>query len=458
MLIDEISEELRAIVGENWVITDPRAIDPYLFDKTEPYIRPQPIKEVIVVKPGSIDEISKVMKLAFASSIPVFPRGGGTGLTGGAIPTRSGIVLSLERLNRVNIDKNNMIAEVEAGATLRKLIEEAEKNDLYFPPHPGDEGAQIGGLIACNAGGSRALRHGTMRNSVLGLQIVLPNGRLVTIGGKALKNNMGTNFSHLFIGSEGSLGIIVKAYVKLYPKPRFSATLLFPFSSPNDAIEAAMELLWNGYVPLSLELVDATSMRKTADYLGLPWKYGTGEVYLMILLAEPNQEMLYAEIEGISSILSRRISGEPILTERREEQDEILKIRSEIYSAYEKNLFEGLDVSLPLGEIRNFLEMLNRIGEKYGVKFPIVAHLGDGTFHPDILLDSKEKEVLVKVREEIYESAISLGGSITGEHGIGYTRRVYAEKYLDEGLKELMRNIKKAIDEKGIMNPDKFIP
>lgn len=456
--MDAAIEKLKEIVGEKWVLFDPKIVEAYLFDKTEHHVRPEPSRDVVVVKPGSVEEVSEVVKFAYREAIPIFPRGGGTGLAGGAIPTRPGIVLSMERLNKIVIDKANMVAEAEAGVTLGRLIEEAEKYDLYFPPHPGDESAQIGGLIACNAGGSRALRHGTMRSFVLGLQVVLPDGEIVNIGGKTFKNNFGTNFSNLFIGSEGTLGIIVKSFIKLHPKPKYSATLLFPFSDPFEAIDSAMELLWIGYLPLSLELIDAFSLKRTSEYLGIPWRYGSEGAFLMIVLTEPTQEMLYAEIEGISALFSKKISGEPILAERKDEQDELLKIRSEIYSAYEKNLFEGLDVSIPIGESKRFIEALMKIGKKYNLNFPIIAHLGDGTFHPDLMLDSLEKEKLIMAREEIYNAAISLGGSITGEHGIGYTRKAYADKYLDNGLKKLMKKVKNIIDERGIMNPDKFIP
>lgn len=457
-MLDKIAEEAKKIVGEGYVVSDPRILEPYLYDKTEPHVRPKPAREVILIKPGSVEEVSEIVKLAYNEGVAVFPRGGGTGLAGGAIPTKPGIILSLERLNRLSIDRENMVADAEAGVTLGRLIEESEKFGLYFPPHPGDEGAQIGGLIACNAGGSRALRHGSMRSSVLGMQVVLPNGELVNVGNKTIKNNMASNFLHLFIGSEGSLGIIVRSFLRLYPKPMHSATILVPYGNVEKAVDSAMKMLWAGYVPLSLELVDSRSMKRTAEYLGLGWKYGEGEAFLMVVVSEPNKDMLYAEIEGISAILYEGASGEPILAERKEEQDEILKIRSEIYSAYEKNLFEGLDVSVPIGEAIRFIDSLKKIEEKYGIKFPIVAHLGDGTFHPDILMDSLDREKLIKVREEVYEAAVYLGGSITGEHGIGYTRKPYADKYMDDGLKRLMIAVKRTIDERGIMNPEKFVP
>jgi len=454
----ELLEKLSRIVGERWVVSDQKVIEAYLYDRTEKSVTPVPSTDVIVVKPATVEEVSEIVELANRESVPIFPRGGGTGLAGGAVPTKPGIVISMERMNRIFVDRENMVAEVEAGATLGKLIEESEKVGLYFPPHPGDEGAQIGGLIACNAGGSRALRHGTMRNYVLGLQVVLPDGTIANIGGKTLKNNMATNFSHLFIGSEGTLGIIVKAVIRLYPKPKHSATLLFPFSNAYDAADSAMKLLWEGFLPLSLELVDAQSMRAAAEYLGMDWKYGEGEAYLIVTISEPNKDMLYAEMAAISDLVSDKLSGEPIVAESKAEQDEILKIRGEIYSAYERNLFEGLDVSVPLGEVKKFIGTIQSIGERYGIRFPIIAHLGDGTFHPDIMHDSLDEKTLLKIREEIYDSVVAMGGSITGEHGIGYTRRPYAEKYLDGGLKKMMRAVKKALDGKGIMNPDKFIP
>ncbi|MEM0046852.1 MAG: FAD-binding oxidoreductase [Fervidicoccaceae archaeon] len=457
-MIHEIAKELERIVGERWLSKDPRAIEPYLYDRTQSAVRPKASENVIVVKPGSIEEVARVVSVAHEASIPIYPRGGGTGLTGGAVPTKPGIIISLERLNRIIIEKENMVADVEAGATLGSLISEAEKNGLFFPPHPGDEGAQIGGLIACNAGGSRAVRHGTMRNFVLGLQVVLPNGEIATIGGKTPKNNMATNFYHLFIGSEGTLGIIVRAWIRLYPKPKNSATILVPYRNAYDAIDSAMKLLWEGYVPLSLELVDSDSLRKTAEYLRIEWRYGNGDFYLMLVLVEPTIEMLYTELEGIAKILEEKASGEPILAERDDEQKEILKIRSEVYSAYENEMFEGLDVSVPLGELTRFVRFIEDLEKKYNVRIPLLAHLGDGTFHPDLLYSGLDEASLERMRDEIYDAVISMGGSITGEHGIGYTRRRYAEKYLNDNLKKLIKKVKSAIDDKGIMNPEKYIP
>lgn len=454
-----VAEKLVEIVGSNWVITSPQVIEAYIYDKTEPYVRPQPSKEVIVVKPSSAKEISEILKVANVERIPVHIRGGGTGLTGGAVPTKAGIIISLERMNRIQIQRENMVAIAEAGATLKKLIDEAQKYDLYYPPHPGDESAQIGGLIATNAGGSRALKHGSIRSTVLGLEVVLPTGEIVVFGGPTLKNNLFTNYMHFFIGSEGILGILTRAWIRLFPKSGHSVTLVYPYCSYEDAITSAKELLFRGFVPLSLEILDRKSAEVSAKYNGTSWPIKKGDYFLILVFAEPSDSMLYAEIEESASILSKRTCDEPVIAEREDEQQLILKIRSDVYSAMEKFVYEGLDVSVPLGAIEKFVEGMNEISKSFGIELPLIGHLGDGTFHPDIIMkEGLRKEDYDLIREKIYELVISLEGTITGEHGIGFTRRKYVPKLLKDEEISVIRRLKMALDPNGILNPDKVLP
>jgi len=265
----EVVERLREIVGDDWVITERRSIEGYLYDETPPYIRPRACEDVVVVKPGSAEEVSRILRLANERRIPVFPRGGGTGLVGACIPTISGIVISLERMNEINVDVENLIAEAGAGATLRDLIDAAERAGLSFPLHPGDEGAQIGGLIACNAGGARAVRTGVMRSCVRGMEVVLPTGEILTLGGKILKNNAGYDLMQLIIGSEGTLGIITKAWIRLQPREIASATIIVPFESREGALAMVPKIFQEGLLPLAIEYVERRLVEQVAEKLGL---------------------------------------------------------------------------------------------------------------------------------------------------------------------------------------------
>ncbi|HID11999.1 MAG TPA: FAD-binding oxidoreductase, partial [Candidatus Latescibacteria bacterium] len=252
-----IVESLKKIVGDDWVITRRGLMEGYLRDETAGPSCPSPVTDAILVKPASTEEVSGILKLANEKGIPVFPRGGGTGLCGGAIPTKPGIVLSMERMSRIEeIDRRNLMAIVEAGVTLGDFIEAVEKAGLFFPLHPGDEGAQLGGLIATNAGGSRAVKHGVMRNYVRGIEVVLPTGEVLSLGGKLLKNNTGYSLMDLVIGSEGTLGVITRAVIKLYPRTKIALTLIIPFTSRHDAVSVVPKILQSGITPLAIEYVE----------------------------------------------------------------------------------------------------------------------------------------------------------------------------------------------------------
>ncbi|MEM4789077.1 MAG: FAD-binding oxidoreductase [Ignisphaera sp.] len=458
-LLREAIDELRSIVGDKWVIEDPLAIERYLYDETALPIRPQASKDVVVVKPGSIEEVSKVVKVANKYRIPVYPRGGGTSLVGGAIPTIPGIIVSLERLDKVKIDVDNMVAEVEAGATLGKLIEEAEKHNLMFPAHPGDEGASIGGLIACNAGGSRAIKTGVMRNYVLGLEVVLPTGDILKLGSKTIKNNMGFNLAHLFIGSEGLLGIIVKAYLRLYPKWRYTVTVILPYNNRASAFRVAKKILFSGLIPLAIEYFDRRVIETSAKYIGVSWPIPIGQYYTMIILAEPMEEMIFAELELIDKISREEEGEEPYIFQREDEQKHVLKIRSEIYTSLKLETFDILDTTVPIGAIDRFIEKINELEKKYNIWLPAYGHVGDGNIHIHILnYPNYTQDMLEKIKDEVYDIAIELGGTITGEHGIGYVRRKYVNRLLGETWVKTIRTLKQVLDPNNVLNPDKVLP
>lgn len=451
-------DALKRIVGNDWVVTARDQITGYLADETYLGVLPKPADNVVVVKPANPREISEILKLANKEKTPVYPRGGGTGLVGAAVPTRDGIVLSLERLDKViEVDKENMMVVSEAGVTLEHLLKSVENADLLFPPHPGDEGAQVGGMIACNAGGTRAVKYGVVRNYVKGLEVVLPTGEIVTMGGKLLKNNTGLDLMHLIIDSEGILGIITKATMRLYPKFGATATLVVSFDDRRAAIGMVPKILQAGVIPMAIEYTEKSLMEMTAKHVNMTWPAKQGTAQIIIIMAESNEDQLYGMCEQISSIAEKNGAVDVLMAETSAEQTTILKIRSEVGNAVKSKVCDALDVTVPPAAIPDMLDALDRVGEKYGIFIPVVGHAGDGNLHPNMMWEYEKKGVLKAAKHDIYEAAIKLGGVISGEHGIGKTRLEVLPMNIDPKSRELMCGIKKLFDPNGILSPDSAI-
>ncbi|RLG09082.1 MAG: hypothetical protein DRN68_02485 [Thaumarchaeota archaeon] len=455
--LKEVIRELASIVGEDWIISEEEKILGYLYDQTPDQMRPEPSKDAVVVKPESVEEVSKILLVANKYRVPIFPRGGGTGLAAACMPTMSGIILSLERMNKISVDEENLMAEAEAGVTLGDLIKAADEAGLFFPLHPGDEGAQIGGLIACNAGGVRAVKTGVMRNYVKGIEVVLPTGEILVLGGKLVKNNAGYDLMQLIIGSEGTLGVITKAWIRLQPKPQASATIIIPFEDRRKALEFVPKIFQIGVFPLAIEYVEKELVDQTAKILGMSWPCKEGRHHLMIILAELSEEALLMECEKLMDLCEKFGTLEPVIAERREEQTNILKIRSEIYLALKDELIDILDTTVPPAKMVDLIETVNKLAEKYETYIPAFGHAGDGNLHLHIMRkEGWGRDEYNRLRDEIYEKTIQLGGTITGEHGIGYVRRECFERFMDRKALELMKKIKKIFDPNNILNPDKI--
>jgi len=444
-------EAFEKVVGRDFVLQ--RSVEGYLKDESAKGAVTEPCRNIVVVKPANTKEISAIMKIAHANKVPVYPRGGGTGLVGGAVPTKEGIVLSLERMKGIEIDEDNLMCTVEPGITLGELEECVDKHSLYFPPHPGDEGAQIGGLVACNAGGSRAVKYGVMRNYVKGLEVVLADGTVLSLGGKLLKNNTGYDLMDLFIGSEGTLGIITKAVLKLYPEPGSSVTLIIPFEDRHTALSTVPKMLQGGITPLAVEYVERDLVELSAEHLGLRWPCDKGKAQLMLIVAEDKEETTYELCENIADIAQQNSSLEPLIADRKQEQDEILKIRSSIYTALKEHTLDILDWAVPPSKIGNLMDCVDTIASEYGTRIPLYGHAADGNLHGHIM-DDVELSKLKDIEKKIYEKAIELGGTITAEHGIGKVRRGLLTMAMDEKCMELSKAIKNALDPENILNPD----
>jgi len=451
------AEALRKIVGNDWVVTGKEQTEPYKVDATPPAVMPKAAENIIVVKPATAEEVSLIMKLANQEKTPVYVRGGGTGMAGGAIPTLDGVVISMERFDKIEeIDTNSLMAVAQSGVTLGQLLEAADAKNMSFPPHPGDEGAQLGGLVVCNAGGARAVKFGVMRNYVKGLEVVLPTGEIVKMGGKLLKNNSGLPLLHLMVDSEGILGVVTKVILRLYPRFPGTATMVISFEDRTEAVNAVPAILQAGIIPLAIEFMDREIAELTAKYLGMTWPAQKGKAYLIIILTGANEDEVYYQAEQVEKVCQAHKSVDTLIAERREEQASILKIRSEVQSAVSPNA-DSLDTAVPPGEVATFMNGVDAIAARYGVKIPVVGHVADGNFHHILKQEVADRGLLQGIKDEIYALAMSLGGTITAEHGIGKKGIHMLDRYTDERQKQIMRDIKKAFDPNNILNPGNAI-
>jgi glycolate oxidase len=419
-------------------------------------MRPKADENSIVVKPKNTEEISKVMKYANETKIPVVVRGGGTGLCGACIPIKESIIISTERLNKIiEIDEDNMVAVLEAGVTLFELIEELDKYEgVGFPVHPGDEGAQMGGMAATNAGGARAVKHGVMRKHIQGMEVVLPNGEIMELGGKLIKNNAGYNLMHLIIGSEGTLAIITKIILKIYPKDKYSATIIAPFEHFNDASKSVLEILKSGLTPLAVEYQDKHLFVETAKMLGTEWQAKQGNADLMIIISEKTEDLLYATCKQINDICEKNNSYETLFAGKKSEQDELLLIRSQHYEYIKDIIGHSFDIAVPIASIPAYLNELKELAKEYNTFTNITAHIADGNVHSDIVLvDGKMPPYAEELKDKIFKACFKYNGTITGEHGIGKLRVDDLKLQKSETELNLMKSIKKVFDPNNILNP-----
>ncbi len=461
-LIDrkEIIQELVNIVGNDFIIFDDR-VESYIFDEVEISYRPNANNNCIVLKPATAQEISSIVKIADRESIPVVVRGGATGLTGGCTPIKESFIITMERINNIiEIDSKNMVAVLEAGVTLMDLLEELEHHTgLSFPVHPGDEGAQMGGMAVTNAGGARAVRHGVMRKHIMGMEVVLPNGEILELGGKLIKNNAGYDLMQNFLGSEGTLGIVTKINLKIFPKDNYSATIIAPFEKIEDACNAVMDVLKNGDTPLAVEYMDKQMFVGTSEMLGLKWQAEKGNADLMIILSERTQKQLMLAVKNIEQICNENNSYECLYAEKDSEQKELLLIRSQHYEYIKHDICDSFDMAVPRSNVSDFIMDLKKLAEEYNTRTNIITHIADGNVHNDILYleDGSIPEYAEELKNRMYKKCFSYGGTITGEHGVGKIRVKDLEMQKKPIELELMRGIKKVFDPKGIMNPGTVI-
>jgi glycolate oxidase len=463
----EIGEAVEAIVGKENVLSGAEKTIDYSHDEFS--LREIASEPELVVKPATEYQVAEVLKLAAGRLIPVTPRGGATGLCGGCVPSSGGIVLSLERMNRVlEIDTENQMAVAEAGLRLSDLATAVEYAGLYFPPHPGDESAMVGGLVATNAGGSRAVKYGTIRNYVRGLEVACPTGEILKLGGKFVKSSTGYSLLHLFVGSEGTLGVITKAVIQLIAKPALTRSLVVPFAELGPAIDTVPLLLKRGIVPMAVEFLEVEPIVLAEEYLRLKWPTKMGKTHLLIILDANSEEEMDRISQAVADVCLEKEAMNIFIAETPSRQEEVLSIRSKIYEAIKAGTVEILDISVPRAEIAGHVRKVGEIARKYDIWLPTFGHAADGNIHTHIMKArymngemvpvpvSQWRDKVDKVREEIFQDCRERGGVISGEHGIGLVKKPYLSLVLDEKQIELMRGIKKVFDPAGIMNPGKI--
>jgi len=457
----DILEHFKKILGEELVLSSPADLEPYSHDETEDlHFLPQ-----VVLKPTTTLQVSQIMKICFDNNIPVTPRGGGTGLSGGALPIYGGVVLSTEKMNRIlEIDAQNSMAVVEPGVITEILQNEVEKVGLFYPPDPASKGSCfIGGNIAECAGGPRALKYGVTKDYVYGLEAVLPSGEIINTGGKLLKNVSGYNLVQLLIGSEGTLGIVTKIILKLIPLPQYRKTILVPFNSIEAATICLTQIFTSKIIPCAAEFLEKKAVQAAEKKFEKKIPHSDCEALLLLAVDGNDESILEKEIEKIGEVCLNNGAVDVFLAETKEQQEELWKMRRSISEAVKSiSIYKEEDTVVPRAAIPDLMRVLKEVEKKYEINIICYGHAGDGNIHANIIKenmsDEKWSRVLPEAIKEIFTEVVKLGGSISGEHGIGYVQKDYLPIALSETEIDLMRRIKKVFDPKNILNPGKLLP
>ena len=462
LVTKSIIKELSLIVGKKNIYIDKKNLKSYGHDETENLNFPPEV----LLKPLNTKEVAEVMNLAFLNNIPVTPIGARTGLSGGSLCVHGGIGLSMERFNKIlKIDLDNLQIKVQPGVITQTLQEEVAKEGLYYAPDPASRGSCfIGGNIAENSGGPRAVKYGVTKDFVLNLEVVLPDGKIINTGADTLKNSTGYNLTQLMVGSEGTLGIVTQATLKLLPLPKYNKLILVPFSSALDACSAVASIFKSGVIPSALEFMDRKAVDFTIKYIyeaQLEMSNST-KALLLIEVDGNNPDYLMDEMEKILNVVEAHNCEENILFAEDEAQKEQLWfIRRRIGEAVKVNsIYKEEDTVVPRYKLPDLLSGVKKIGDKYGFESICYGHAGDGNLHVNIikgnLSEIQWEEELPKAIREIFKLTVSLGGTISGEHGIGWVQKSYMDIAFNDFELKLMSNIKKVFDPKNIMKPSKI--
>ncbi|HEX7476034.1 MAG TPA: FAD-binding oxidoreductase [Dehalococcoidales bacterium] len=455
-LTPELISKLETIVGSGGVMSG-EGLGNYAHDEAP---HPTPVLPEVAVKPQDTSMVSAVMKFANLNRIAVTPRGAGTGLSGGAVPRFGGIVLSLEKLNHViEIDEDNFCVTAEAGVTLNELCAEVGRHDLYYPLYPGEMTATIGGNAATNAGGMRAVKYGVTRNFVLGLETVLPTGQIIQTGGKYIKASTAYDLTQLLVGSEGTLAVITQITLKLITPPGNREILFVPFNSLNEAIRCVPPILKEKILPVSIEFMEADVLKLVQDYTGKELPFPIFPAYLMLMIESDSYDHFCGIAEQISEICKKQGAVDVFVPGSESAKRRLLEMREQFYPTMQhRGMADIADVVVPRSRIAEFVEKVKEISRNFGIPVVAYGHAGDGNVHLHPLQTDAEKGgKLNDLLVEIYQAGINLGGTISGEHGLGSEKKKYLRLAISADKLALMKRIKKAFDPNNIMNPGKVL-
>jgi glycolate oxidase len=460
-------DRARGIAGDTGVLTDASDLEPYARDEysVDTYVR----APLAVIRPSSEEQAAAIVRLCAETNVPLTARGGGTGLAAACVPSPDGIVLSFERLKRViEVDPANFSITVQAGATLHEIYQAADEHGLFFPPHPGDESAMAGGMVATNAGGARAVKYGSIKRFLLGLQVVLADGEVVELGGKFIKSSTGYNLLDLMVGSEGTLGVITRVTLRLLPKPGSIQSLVAPFRTVKDAIESVQAVLMGGIIPFAVEFVEHTAISCAERLLDKTWPAREGTASLLVMLDGSDEETVLRQAEAVAEILEGQNVLDILIADQKAKQEEILEIRSAIWEGLREGTAELFDVCMPRAEIAAHVAFVHELEARYEVQLPTYGHAADGNVHSNYMRRRIEegrlgaeirgwREKHPDIRREIFDDVIRRHGVVSGEHGIGLAKLDYLPRNLSARSIAAMKAVKRALDPQGILNPGKVL-
>jgi glycolate oxidase len=464
MIYNKVTENIllaiRSIVGDDAVITGMLELEKYSHDETEDlHFYPE-----VVAKPKSTQEVSALMKLCNENLIPVTPRGAGTGLSGGALPVMGGVLIAMERFNKVlQIDEQNLQATVEPGVITEEFMNQVASKGLLYPVDPASKGSCfIGGNVSHGSGGPRVVKYGTIREYILNLEVVLPSGEVIWTGANTLKYASGYNLTQLMIGSEGTLGIITKIVVKLIPRPTLDALLLASFSSNDAACGAVSAIFRAGIVPSALEFMERKGVEWVIEKDGLAFDLKEGiEAFLLIEVDGTNQDVIFADCEKINQVLEDFNCKEVLFADTSAQKEELWRLRRTMAVSVKSNsIYKEEDTVVPRASLPQLIKGIKQAGLKYGFESICYGHAGDGNLHVNILKGQmSDEDWNTKLKDgirEIFELTVSLGGTLSGEHGIGLVQKGFMPIKYSEIHFELWRGIKNVFDKNGILNPGKI--
>lgn len=451
---------IKQITGDEAVITGHAELERYSHDETEDlHFYPE-----VVVRPGSPQEISALMRLCNENLIPVTPRGAGTGLSGGALPVMGGLLIAMERFNQVlDIDEQNLQATVEPGVVTEVFMNAVAEKGLLYPVDPASKGSCfIGGNVSHGSGGPRVVKYGTIREYILNLEVVLPSGEIIWTGANTLKYASGYNLTQLMIGSEGTLGIITKIVVKLIPRPTLDALMLASFSSNENACAAVSAIFRAGIVPSALEFMERRGVEWVIEKDGIAFDLKDGiEAFLLIEVDGTNQDVIFSDCEKINGVLEEYGCKEVLFADTAAQKEELWRLRRTMAVSVKSNsVYKEEDTVVPRASLPQLIKGIKETGVRYGFESVCYGHAGDGNLHVNIIKgqmsDDDWNNRLKDGIREIFELTVSLGGTLSGEHGIGLVQKDFMPLKYSAMHFELWRGIKHVFDKNGILNPGKI--